>query len=460
MKIGRKLFSAIIALSISISGVHASGADVLLGGIVGAIIGSNVNSHTTTKHKYRKRSKYPAGCKKERWSAQVINNQPIATNFQGLLVTTTQNGELLVKAEIKNQIPSIFRPGDNVQVNMKFSSGKRTINGTLDDARQNLLIKGVDAIYILDKLKSASYAQVKFANNTYCTRLRGSSNAIKTVETAMLYTKQNHYVVNQSNMSNSVKKNISNTAIQARGMVAPVLAHDSINNARVSRAMSEHLNHATRLASNQKEFAQKVVGIRPQSDLDAADGNIYDIKIQYYIPGSEEIGEMWVDWFIDDDKGPMMRLHFMDPTHKYEKEAYKMQISLEPIKAPCNTDIKVKSNKNTSPACDMVKDLLIADKWAKIAKKQDMKRRYKKRVSYIYGDVNSTKSLGVNFQVYENGAMTVQLEEMKHGFPKRFNFTFKQALELARYIENTREKAHKKWMNKTRSKEDLDALFN
>jgi len=168
---------------------------------------------------------------------------------------------------------------------------------------------------------------------------------------------------------------------------------------------------------------------------------------------------MWINWFIDDHKGPMMRLHFMDPTHQYENQAYKIDISLEPIQFPCNTDIDKDSNKNTSPSCQIVKDLLRADKWGKIAKEQGLKRRYRKRVSFIQGNEQSKISTAIYFQVYENGSMTAQIEEVKHGFPKRFNFTLNNALELARYIETTREKAKQKWMNKTRTKEDLDALF-
>ena len=286
-------------------------------------------------------------------------------------------------------------------------------------------------------------------SNNYCIE-KAYNNRIEALRGG--YTS---YGSNSTNVSRS-----QHNPIQALQPTSTPLISDSINRARVDRAKSEHASHAKRVSSNQLEFSQKKTGIRPKSDLDATDGNINAIKIQYYIPGSEEIGEMWADWHVDDEKGPVMVLHFIDPTHKYEKEAHTINISLLPIDSPCNTDINIKSTKETSPSCKIVKDLLIVDKWAKIAKTQEMKRRYTKRVSFVTGDEKSKKSLGVNFQIYENGAMVAQIEEINHGFPKRFNFTLTQALELARYIENTRKKSHKKWMNKTRTKEDLDALFN
>jgi hypothetical protein len=131
-----------------------------------------------------------------------------------------------------------------------------------------------------------------------------------------------------------------------------------------------------------------------------------------------------------------------------------------PIEIACNTDLSIKSDETTSPSCKIVKDLLRADKWAKIAKEKEMKRQFTKKVSYIQGDKDTKISLSVNFKVYEDGAMSAQIEHTKHGFPNRFNFTLTNALELANYIEKTREKAHKKWLNKTRTTEELDALFD
>jgi len=404
-------------------------------GLVQGIINSNQKpppkkrySASKRKRSTRKRvSSIPSSCSAEAWSTQSVNNKTIATNFKGVIVTYDDMGELIVKLDIKNPIPSMFHAGDKVQTNISFNKGSRAVNAVLSEDNKFLVIHGLDAIYVLSKLKSASYVKVDFVNNNYCSRLKGSGTSISTVESAANFWKKNK--------------------------------PDNINVARKERAHVEHKEHAKRVSSNQKEFSQKVSGIRAKSDLDAADGNIYGTKIQYYIPGSEEIGEMWVNWFIDDDKGPMMRLHFMDPTHQYENQAYKIDISLEPIQFPCNTDIAKDSNKNTSPSCQIVKDLLRADKWGKIAKKQNLKRRYRKRVSYVNGDENSKISTAIYFQVYEDGSMTAQIEEVKHGFPKRFNFTLNNALELARYIETTREKAKQKWMNKTRTKEDLDALF-
>ena len=450
MKVFKKLIGTMTVLGVGTSVLMANGADLLVGGIIGSIITASHPSHYQQQRPhYSKRSSIPHSCQKGLWSTQMINNEAIATSFHGVSVKHDAQGAMIVAMQIQNPLPNIFSAGDNVQLNLHFNKRQKLVNATVDQYKQNLIVSGLDAMYIISKLKSASYAKVDFVNNSYCTRLKGSSNAIKTVE--------NTYVPVSNVSTNNYQK--ANHAVQARPNAPKHLENDSINNARVSRAIDEHMTHAQRLASNQKEYAEKVAGIREKSDLEAADANIYDVKIQYYVPGSEEIGEMWIDWFIDDEKGPMMRLHFMDPTHKYENESHKIDISLEPIESVCNTDINIKTDETTSPSCEIVKDLLIANKWATIAKKQEMKRRYKKRVSFIQGNENSKKSLGINFQVYENGGMTAQLEELNHGYPKRFNFTFAQALELARYIENTRKKAHKKWMNKTRTKEDLDALF-
>ena len=384
------------------------------------------------KHKSKRRSKkksnYPKNCSSEKWVSQSINNSMIATNYKGITVDYDKMGDLEVRLDVKNPLPSIFKPGDLVHATVSFNNGKREINAKLDKDAKTLIATALDAIYLSNKLKSASYVKVKFANNEYCTRLKGSSSSIKIVETAASLWQKNK--------------------------------PDAVNEARISRAVTEHKEHAMRIASNQLEFSQKVQGIRPKSDLEKYDRNIYPTKIQYYKPGSEEIGEMWVDWYIDDKYGPTLTLNFMDPEHPYEKKTHVIKVSLLPIDKQCNTDLSIKSDESTSPSCKIVKDLLHTDQWGKIAKEKELRRQYTKRVSYIRGDNNSSISLSVLFKIYEDGAMAAQIEEKKFKYPYQFNFTLANALELAKYIEKSRKKARQKWMNKTRTKEDLDALFD
>jgi len=428
----KAFWKILIMSSLIISGTSASSADLLIGVIGGLVAGSATSSSAQPKQRSsstKRRSSIPSNCSNERWTTQSIDSKQIATNFHGIIVTYDDMGELLIKSEIKNTIPSMFKPGDKIQLTAHFSNkSSRTTSATIGVKHKNLLITGMDAMYIANKLKSSSYVKIDFVNNKYCSRLKGSSKSIQSIESNAAFYKNNK--------------------------------PDDINEARVVRATQEHATHAMSMASNQKEFAEKLVGIRPKSDLDKADGNIYDTKIQWYVPGSEEIGEMFVEWYIDDEKGPMMKMVFIDPRHQYRNEQHIIKISLNPIKSQCNTDLNVKSDENTSPSCKIVKDLLRTDKWAKKAKEKGIKKQYTKKVSYITGDKDSTLSLSINFKIYEDGGMSAQIEEMKHGYPNQFNFTLTNALELARYIENTRKKAHTKWMMKTMKKEDIDALFD
>ena len=434
-----KCFGKVLIISgLIVSSSYSSATSEIVSGVVSGLFSSssssssNSNQSRSTQPKKtsstKRRSTIPSNCSSERWITQSINNKPSATNFQGLIVSYDDMGDLIVKASIKNPIPSMFKNGDKVQLTAKFSKGNRITSATLDEKNKILIISGIDAMYITEKLKASSYIKIDFVNNKYCTRLKGSSNAIRTVASSATFWKNNR--------------------------------PDHIKEARVTRAAQEHATRSMRVASNQKEFGEKMVGIRPKSDLDAADGNVNATKIQWYVPGSEEIGEMFAEWYIDDDKGPMMKMTFIDPRHKYRNEQHVIKISLNPITGKCNKDLNVKPDENTSPSCKLVKDLLRTDKWGKKAKKKGIKRQITKKVSYITGNKESRISLSVNFKIYEDGGMAAQIEEKKHGYPNRFNFTLANALELANYIENTRVKAHTKWMNKTMSAEDIDALFN
>jgi hypothetical protein len=386
---------------------------------------------TTTKryHKSRRKSRIPAECKHNRWEVITVKDKKIATNFTGVKVSYDKMGEMTVRIKVNTPLPDELKDGDTTSVIFSFGKkGKRTVSAKVIKDGKYLLVSGHDAVYIANMLKGASFVQVKFLNNVMCTTLKGSSAAISKVETA----REIYQEMMPDHIAKAIKK----------------------------RTVEEHMERPITMASNQLEYSQKVIGIRPKSHLAKADRNINKRKIQYYIPGSEEIGEMWVDWYIDDDNGPMMTLNFIDPVHPYQKKTYTVHISLMPIDKPCDTDLMVDSDDNTSQSCQIVKDLLRINKWAEIARKKGLRRQYTKRVSFIYGNEKEKKSLSVKFKIYENGAMAAQIEEIKYGFPKQFNFTIANALELAKYIENTRKKARSEWFNKTQSKEDIDALFN
>ncbi|HIP14994.1 MAG TPA: hypothetical protein EYG74_05855 [Sulfurimonas autotrophica] len=432
MKSSRKLVYILIVISLVSTFSNANAVENYLSGVVKAILPEEKKRY---KKRYKKRSTkkhagsgIPNSCLKQPWSTNVVDNRLAAKNSKHLLVSYNEMGDITIKIPVPKANTDASSLG-NVGVAFKFNKGNKITTAILDDGSQNLIISSADTEYIINKLKSSSFVSVEYLNSKNCSRLKGSGNALSAVESSAKITK------------NSLP--------------------DHIRNARVKRASSEHSTHASKLASNQKELSDKVIGIRAKSNLDKLSGeNFSDVKIQYYVPGSEDIGEMWVNWHIDDKEGPMMRLHFMDPTNKYDKEDYAIDVSLSPIEAPCDVNLNIKPTKDTSPACRMVKDLLRTDKWGKIAEKQGLKRRYAKRASYIDGNASSTISTSVRFLVYEDGAMTAQIEQMKFGFPKQFNFTLTNALELAKYIEDTRKIAYTKWMNKTRTSEDLDALFN
>ena len=238
MKIIKSCGSILLIFGLSFSMSHAYSSADLVGGVIYGLIKANQTpppqrqryKAPPKKKRYKRSSKkkrsakkvssIPTNCSSERWTIQSINNKPIATNFQGIIVAYSDMGDLIVKVDIKNPIPSMFKPGDKVQLNVKFNKGSRSTNATLNENNKNLLIVGMDALYIVSKLKSSSYAQIDFVNNKYCSRLKGSSNSIGIVESSATLWKRN-------------KPNY-------------------IDNARKSRAKNEHKDHSRRVASNQK----------------------------------------------------------------------------------------------------------------------------------------------------------------------------------------------------------------
>ena len=395
-----------------------------------SIGGLTIRVPTRRRYGSRGRSRSAGGssCQSARWGVQVFGERQIATNNAGVMVTYDENGDVVVQLQLKSPLPAV--PSNRlVPVMLDFGRyGTQNINGILDSSGNLILIRGLSAITVSGLMKSASRLKVSFINNTYCTKLRGSGNAVDQITNAAAFWKAN-------------KK-------------------DKIDDAREARLTREHAKRAETMAKTQKESSEKAIGIRPKGNLGGGrKERLTSVKIQYYVPGSTEIGEMWVDWKVDENRGPVLKLNFIDPKHKYDIKAEVIPVSLQPVTEACDKNIKNPPLETASPACKLVRALLIADNWGKIAQKKGLRRQFSKLVSYIEGDKDSRIASSVHFNLYENGAVSAQIEYRKFGYPKKFNFSMANALELARYIEDMRVDAAKGIVAGTMSEKELDNVF-
>ncbi len=357
-----------------------------------------------------------------------LGEKQIATNNQGIIVSFDNDGNIIVSLQMKTPLPTIPE-NRKVPVTLNFGRhGTQNLIGVVGESTNMIILSGIAAQSIVELMRKARSVRVTFINNDYCTRLRGSGTAIDRVQAAANFWKM-------------AKKDI-------------------IDERREERAREEHAKRTESMAKTQQESADKLNGIRPKGNLkkDLA-RNMPSVNIQYFVPGSEATGQMWVDWDVDENKGPILRLNFIDIKRKLDIKAEIIALSLEPVTENCNKDIRKPMAPETSPACRLVRGLLIAEAWGKKAQSKGLRRQFSKTVLYVEGDKDSKISTSVNFILYENGAVAAQIEKRTHGFPRRFNFTMANALELARYVEDIRVDAAKNIKAGTMTDADLDNIF-
>ena len=65
----------------------------------------------------------------------------------------------------------------------------------------------------------------------------------------------------------------------------------------------------------------------------------------------------------------------------------------------------------------------------------------------------------VNFNSYENGDTSVQIEHSVGGYSRRFNFTLDEAMEFADFLENTVKVRSQQFENRELSEDEKEKLF-
>lgn len=77
----------------------------------------------------------------------------------------------------------------------------------------------------------------------------------------------------------------------------------------------------------------------------------------------------------------------------------------------------------------------------------------------LTGEVQPRDFRGVNFNSYEDGSTSIQIEHSVGGFSRRFNMWLPNALELADSLESTLEYATFRLENRDMGKDEVDQLF-
>ena len=169
-------------------------------------------------------------------------------------------------------------------------------------------------------------------------------------------------------------------------------------------------------------------------------------KVPFYIPGTNEFGEMLTIPRVTDEGDLVYRLDFVDPTSTYEKFRDRIIIPHENING-------------------VIKALLNIDSWTTTAQENNVARRITKTALCIPKGRCENKRKGIMsteilFQVYEDGSTAGRIQRNKGTYSVGYNLSVESAVLLSAYLTYMRDTGFKEFNMRNMSDQEIKSLFN
>jgi len=234
-----------------------------------------------------------------------------------------------------------------------------------------------------------------------------------------------------------LKKNVS---IAARGSIEKTIV---ALNARVGSLKSEY-------DEKEKTFSGYLTSITPNDRnlyLTARRASEVYAKIPYYIPGTNEIGEFWIEPTVTDRGELLFGFKFVDTEASVEKVRGKIDMSLVEIE-------------------DVQKALLKLHEWSEKAHSENVRNYEKRVICFPVEDcppdgerIEGKSSTEIRFIVYEDGSTAGRIQRNKGPFVEGYNMSIDSALMLQAYLSHVIKAAKSDFVAGTRTKKQLDEIF-
>lgn len=209
----------------------------------------------------------------------------------------------------------------------------------------------------------------------------------------------------------------------------------------------------------QKEFAEKdttfnqyLTSITPNDRdlyLTARKASQLYPKVPYYIPGTNETGEFWVEPKVTDAGELMFNFRLIDPAAENDTTRSLINMNLEQLGETQKALFKLYKN-------------------SVIAHEKKIRENYTKRVICFpseqcpeerqKGEKGKT-STEVVFMIYEDGSTGGRLQQNKGAFQEGVNFSIDSALLFQAYLSHVINEAKTEFESGTRTQEQLDEMF-
>ena len=169
-------------------------------------------------------------------------------------------------------------------------------------------------------------------------------------------------------------------------------------------------------------------------------------RVPYYIPGTEEIGEMWIKPYVSNGGELLYDFNFVDKTAEFGKIKDTIVLSADNIGTVSKALVKV-------------------NEWSDKALEKNMRRRFAKSAACFPEAMCGKREAGktsteVVFMLYEDGSTSTKIQQNKGKFQSGYNVSVESGLLLSAYADYMIEIGSKEFMAATMTDEELDAEFN
>jgi hypothetical protein len=171
-------------------------------------------------------------------------------------------------------------------------------------------------------------------------------------------------------------------------------------------------------------------------------------KVPYYIPGTPESGEFWVEPVVSEVGELEFNLRFIDPKAEHDKTRGSILLSV------AEAEVTQKA-------------LMQVVKWAKVAHEQHIRRTYSQRASCFPDDkcpVEGQKREGaasteIDFKIYDDGSTAARIQRNKGRFEEGYNISIDSASMLQAYVKHILSEGKTDFESGSRTDEQMRSLF-
>ena len=214
---------------------------------------------------------------------------------------------------------------------------------------------------------------------------------------------------------------------------------------RVMKLQAQFLDTTTELSHYQTSIKPN----DPDLQITARKASEIYPKVPYYIPGTPETGDFWIEPFVTDTGELMFNLKFIDPKAEHDPTRGTIPMGVSDVETT-------------------QKALLEIVKWSKIAHENHIRRTYTQRAACFPTDKcpaeNGPKRDGmasteIDFKVYEDGSTAGRIQRNKGLFEDGYNISIESALMLQAYMSHILTEGKTEFQAGSRTDEQMRDLF-